>query len=414
MNGEHIENDVESDISSANAIPDRGIMADLRRYENDHAISSIECGPLQVILKWGDGHISHFHYGWLRENCPAIESRHPMSMERLIHPLAFPLNLVPLDVSVDDCGTLAITWPALASERSTCVHRSTYDPGWLRAHCYSTPYEVRDIAKPKATSACAVPMGEWDSLMASDSQFLTWLKAMDEVGWSVVGGVPDDDAACVRFGHKIGVIRSSNFGFSFDVRSIPNPNSNAYTALRLPLHTDMPHYELPPGVQLLHCRINSATGGESLMADGLAVSLQLKEHHPEAYELLCSETIPYRFQDSTSDYTARHPIIECNHRGVPIYINWSNSTSAPLDTHYSLMANMRNAIRLFLDYLERPENLIVRKLNPGEMLVFNNRRILHGRNAFDITTGDRHFQGCYLDTSELKSRLAVLTRSTPR
>lgn len=53
---------------------------------------------------------------------------------------------------------------------------------------------------------------------------------------------------------------------------------------------------------------------------------------------------------------------------------------------------------------------LVKRLNPGELWCFDNRRTLHARNAFDPTSGARHFQGCYIDRDELLSRILVLQR----
>lgn len=54
---------------------------------------------------------------------------------------------------------------------------------------------------------------------------------------------------------------------------------------------------------------------------------------------------------------------------------------------------------------------IALKLAGGEMVVFDNRRVLHGREAFDPSTGFRHLHGCYVDRGEWDSRLRVLDRS---
>jgi len=48
------------------------------------------------------------------------------------------------------------------------------------------------------------------------------------------------------------------------------------------------------------------------------------------------------------------------------------------------------------------------------MVVFDNRRILHGRDSFDPSTGIRHFRGCYVDRGEFRSRLRLLGRKTHR
>ena len=53
---------------------------------------------------------------------------------------------------------------------------------------------------------------------------------------------------------------------------------------------------------------------------------------------------------------------------------------------------------------------VIRRLAPGQMWCFDNRRTLHARNDFDPATGARHFQGCYIDRDELLSRIRVLQR----
>ena len=48
---------------------------------------------------------------------------------------------------------------------------------------------------------------------------------------------------------------------------------------------------------------------------------------------------------------------------------------------------------------------------PGDMVCFNQRRMLHGRTAFslsDATNATRHFQGCYVNIDDYLSKLRVL------
>ncbi len=44
------------------------------------------------------------------------------------------------------------------------------------------------------------------------------------------------------------------------------------------------------------------------------------------------------------------------------------------------------------------------------MVVFDNRRVLHGREAFDPASGYRRLLGCYVDRGEWDSRIRVLSR----
>lgn len=50
--------------------------------------------------------------------------------------------------------------------------------------------------------------------------------------------------------------------------------------------------------------------------------------------------------------------------------------------------------------MQRPENAIFLRLAVGTMLVINNRRVMHGRRAFQ---GHRNLVGCYMDTDALYS-----------
>ena len=58
-----------------------------------------------------------------------------------------------------------------------------------------------------------------------------------------------------------------------------------------------------------------------------------------------------------------------------------------------------------------------RKLKPGEMLVFNNRRMLHGRRGFSVADdapieeGQRHLVGCYTNIDDTLNSYRVLLRN---
>ena len=52
------------------------------------------------------------------------------------------------------------------------------------------------------------------------------------------------------------------------------------------------------------------------------------------------------------------------------------------------------------------------RLRPGEMLVFNNRRMLHGRDSFSLGEGGgRHLRGGYVNIDELSNRYNLLRRA---
>ena len=69
-----------------------------------------------------------------------------------------------------------------------------------------------------------------------------------------------------------------------------------------------------------------------------------------------------------------------------------------------------DALRLFHRLADEPQFELKFKLNPGEVMCFDNRRILHGREAFS-GSGLRHLQGVYIDRDEITSRARAINRS---
>lgn len=75
------------------------------------------------------------------------------------------------------------------------------------------------------------------------------------------------------------------------------------------------------------------------------------------------------------------------------------------------------AIQLYEAYLtigrmlRDPVNQIEHKMVPGDMVTFNNSRVLHGRSSFKITeASNRYLQGFYLDWDTIYSRMRVLAK----
>ena len=50
------------------------------------------------------------------------------------------------------------------------------------------------------------------------------------------------------------------------------------------------------------------------------------------------------------------------------------------------------------------------KLLPGDLLMMDNHRLLHGRTTYDTNEGNRFLQGCYIDYDSTEGRLKHLKR----
>lgn len=53
-------------------------------------------------------------------------------------------------------------------------------------------------------------------------------------------------------------------------------------------------------------------------------------------------------------------------------------------------------------------------LQSGELVMFDNCRLLHGRTSVNPQQGLRHLQGCYIDIDGPRSLYRVLRRTVPQ
>ena len=67
------------------------------------------------------------------------------------------------------------------------------------------------------------------------------------------------------------------------------------------------------------------------------------------------------------------------------------------------------AFQRFADFIEDESLRFELTLQPGQLVMFANRRVLHGRTSFDPNSGDRHLKGTYLTLDSLKDKLRVLS-----
>ena len=70
------------------------------------------------------------------------------------------------------------------------------------------------------------------------------------------------------------------------------------------------------------------------------------------------------------------------------------------------------ARRLFSEMLHSPETNVYLQLAPGDMVIFDNERILHARSSIAESDGDRFLQGCYLNRDGIKLGYERLRRKS--
>ena len=384
-------------------------MLDLARYVSDRRIARIDHSPAAINIGWDDGSTSQFSAAWLRDNCACRQCRHPITMERLFSMLDHPGA-----IRIDDAAVAEQTLLSVMFDRGgASQHDSHYPSDWLWHHrCGSPPAPTDTTVQTLWTAAVLpqVPTFEFAAVMSDDQALDTWLHCVAELGVSLVVGMPIERGTVQRLAERVGQVRATNFGMLFEVESKPNPNNAAYTALGLDLHTDIPNVPSPPGVQLLHCIVNEAQGGGSILVDGFRVAEELRVESEGDYRLLADNPITFRFHDAEVDLAHRAPVLLLDGAGRVAEVRFNNWIRAALDVPVEIVEAYYGALMHYWRLLREPRFQLRFRLAAGQAMVFDNQRILHGREEFDPQTGARLLQGCYFDYETLRSRRRVIAR----
>ena len=246
--------------------------------------------------------------------------------------------------------------------------------------------------------------------MDTDAGLRAALHDLIASGVGIVVGAPTEPGTVLEVADRLGYVRETNFGRLFDVRTVPGSNDLAYRAVALGPHIDNPYREPVPGIQLLHCLVNETTGGWSTLVDALAVTGQLAVDDPEALRLLRTVPVTFRFRDAETELVTQRAVVAVDDVGAITGLHYSPRLDLlPLRPEAELVAYQR-ARRRLAELLVDPAFELRFALEPGQVLVFANDRVLHGRTGFDPQEGSRHLQGCYIDHDAPRSRYRVLTR----
>ena len=379
---------------------------DFDSYPVDFALSSVSLQPRWVEVVWSDGRVSRFHHIWLRDNCPCDSCVHQVTKEQMFELVTVPADVHPVTAGIDDTGSLALRW-------SEDGHHSQIHAGWLRANCYSDDAraERRHTTITWDSSSFSVPP-TFDAalILQDDGELYRWLDALATYGVSRVRNLGSDENAIGELVGRIGIVRETNFGLLWDVRSEPNPITNANTSLPLPPHVDLPTREYQPGLQFLHCLVNEAEGGDNILVDGFRIAELLREEAGEDYEVLTTVPWDWANRSKTSDYRWRSPLIVTHPDGTLKEVRVGNWLRSALDQPFDQIEAAYRAYRRLFEMSYRADLQVRFRLESGDVMAFDNRRALHARSEFTDMSGRRHLRGCYSERDELHSRLRMLER----
>lgn len=375
------------------------------------SLESVSVDDHFVCLRWPDGLELRAYDLWLRENMVGHGGVDPSIREGTLDPAHFAAGTRAASAVLSEAGALAVRFEPEGLD-------ATYHPGWLRhvAERRFMPaswlpeqvvWTTAELSEPP-THHC--PDGHVD-----DAILDAWVDDLLRYGISRLSNVGTDPDLGLELGTRLGAVRHTNFGAVWDVKAdIPldgatATNSTANTSYRLAPHTDLPTRETPPGFQFLHCIENSAEGGYSTMADGQAVVAHLKSEHPAEYEALTTLRWVFFNRGHGLDHRWSGPVIDLGVEGSPLTLRAFYPLKAFPDMDEADVPRAYEATALFSRVAAAERFQMRYPFRPGDVVGFDNRRVLHGRDAYE-SGGRRHLRGFYVDQDELRSHSRVANR----
>lgn len=310
----------------------------------------------------------------------------------------------------------------------------------------------------------------YEQYMSSDATLLAALNQLHTHGLLFLTDVPDSEDSVSRMAERIGPLKNTFYGNTWDVRSVPDAKNVAYTSQDLGFHMDLLYMEQPPHLQLLHCIRSSASGGASLFTDAFRSVTTLFEQHIHWAKTLASFPVKFHYKHESSHvYNQRRQVIDFKLSGpggkldriestlqaashgtwkddggtvcIADLINnvsWSPPFQAPFSSVTSgklydidilgdapglyqdsqtMLQRLNRGVEVwysaaseFNKLIHRPEGVHERMMKPGECVIFDNRRVLHARRAFEVGDAgkERWLRGAYVDKDPYLSKMSVL------
>jgi gamma-butyrobetaine dioxygenase len=397
--------------------------------QNESNVGQLDGKPAKHVAVDIDGDSKIFDTAFLRDSCTCPQCMDPHSKQKLFQTSDIPVDLEGSYRSVvdDDKGpSIELEWKSDVKGYGP-EHRTRHSIDWLR-RAINTEFDIRSgvryddrVLWDKEKITKNNKWLDYNDYMKNDDTLFDALTHLNQYGLLFLRNVPDSETSVVDLASRIGTLKDTFYGRTWDVRSKPQAENIAYTPQFLGLHMDLLYTSNPPHLQLLHSLRARTPGGESFFSDSFHCAQQLQRLSPSHFRTLCQFPVTYHYHHPTFHYHFTRPVIDLHPypkysdpTHLPIHrVNWSPPFQGPLEARIG--SNGATSVRAFIaaahayeKLLSSEGNLFEYRLNEGECVIFDNRRVLHARRAFDATKGERWLKGAYVDDDVFFSKLRVL------
>ena len=331
---------------------------------------------------------------WLRDHAKDEQNWDIRSNQRKTFTASLDINLKIKKAEIIKNGRyLSVLWPDLEKP-------VTYSSDFLIKNKINNKKKVKSNYKIwKSNEIGEDIFVDFNSILSNEG-FKKFLKMLSTFGFLVIKNCKPNLNSVEKIANKIGYVRNSIFGGLWSFESDENKADSSYTQGELRPHTDAIYSNDAPGLQLLLCCEHDATGGESIMVDGLKIAQIIKKENQSMFDLLSKVNVKGNYIGDGFFLEAKRPIFKLNQHNEITQVSFNNYDRAPFRLNKDLTLKFYEAIKKF-DLIANNKDYQWRHiLRPGELLIFNNWRILHGRSSFK---GVRKMSGCYINKEDFDS-----------
>ena len=353
-----------------------------------------------VAFTWSDGLTAEFSTAWLLDNADPAEAGLGGHRVRTLRELdeAGAMEAVTIQGDAVDFTLTGQTLRCAASRL-----RAFAEPPSPR----TSPSEITLWSQGAQIAGCQpTPCADY---LSDDRALRHALAEVTQFGLTRLTGAGVAPGTVEQVVRRFGFIRETNYGRLFEVRVLTRPDHLAYTNRALEPHTDNPYRDPAPTLQLLHCIRNASESGDTYFVDGFALAQDIRLEAPEDFARLARHEAPFGYTtDSGDHYAARSPIIRLSAENAVRGVRFNHRALGAVDFGPAETALWYDAYLRFARAADAPERRLSLKMQPGDIVIFDNERLLHGRT--EITgPADRLLEGCYAERDGLLATLARLT-----
>ena len=356
-------------------------------------IKNIKILPDKINILFSNDKEDNFLNIWLRDHARDEDSWDHRSNQRKIYTAKLDPKLhIKKAILKDNGKSVDILWSDLKKPinyTSNFFLENSIKPKKIKDNIKI--WDKKDIGKDIYT--------DFQNTITNDG-FKEFLEKLYKFGFVVIQNCKTEMSSVEKIAKKIGYVRESIFGGLWSFESNNDMADSAYTQDELRPHTDSTYSNDAPGLQLLLCCHYEATGGESIMVDGFKIAEKIYKENRDLYTLLSEIEVTGQYIGDGVFLEAKRPVFKLNSDKELIQVSFNNYDRAAFRMDDEKTLKFYDAIREFDLIANNREYQWRHILKPGELLIFNNWRILHGRGSFK---GDRKMSGCYINKEDFDS-----------